>query len=132
MHKTSTNYVLECSTKSSKVLHQSVNMKEYPASPCSTDIDAYSLAGNKTAGNYKEFEGAVNLQECVIQCCAQKENCNVAFVFNQTCYHVKCISDEQCLPLERPNVRKQLKMVLVNPATEGLLLSMPVVPFNAV
>lgn len=79
------------------------------------------FAGNKTAGNYKEFEGAANLQDCVIECCAQKDNCNVAFVFNQTCYHVKCVSDEQCLPLERPNVRKQLKMVLVNPATDGLL-----------
>lgn len=89
---------------------------------CSINENTHYLAGNKTAGNYKEFEGAVNLQDCVIECCAQKENCNVAFVFNQTCYHVKCISDGQCLPLERPNVRKLLKMVLVNPATEGSLL----------
>lgn len=120
MHLKSTNYARECSTKCLKAMRQSVNMDECTCtrinSSCSTD----SFAGNKTAGNYKEFEGAVNLQDCVIECCAQKENCNVAFVFNQTCYHVKCISDEQCLPLERPIVRKQLKMVLVNPVTEGL------------
>lgn len=77
------------------------------------------FAGNKTAGMYKEFLKASAIESCAIQCCIQKAECNVAFVFNEKCFHVKCNSNEQCLPLERTNMELKLKMVLVNPVTPG-------------
>lgn len=61
------------------------------------------------------------IESCAVQCCNQKSNCNVAFVLRQICYHVKCVNDEQCFPLERPQVPDEnLKMVLVNPTTMEL------------
>lgn len=71
--------------------------------------------GNKTAGTYKEFLKASGIETCAVQCCMQKTECNVAFVFNNKCFHVKCNDDEQCMPLERTNMEFKLKMVLVNP-----------------
>lgn len=75
--------------------------------------------GNKTAGTYKEYLKASAIDTCAIQCCIQKAECNVAFVFNEKCFHVKCNSDEQCMPLERTNMETKLKMVLVNPVALG-------------
>lgn len=78
-----------------------------------------NFAGNKTAGTYKEFSKAPSIEMCAIQCCLQKLECNVAFVFNEKCFHVNCKDDEQCMPLERVNMESKLKMVLVNPVTPG-------------
>lgn len=78
-----------------------------------------SLIGNKTAGTYKEFLKASVIDTCAIQCCMQKDECNVAFVFNEKCFHVKCNSDDACMPLERTNMETKLKMVLVNPVNSG-------------
>ena len=76
--------------------------------------------GNKTAGNYTQFMQANNLESCVKECCLQKNNCNVAFIFNDTCYHLHCMNNELCLPLKRStNLTTTLEMVLVNPVTEG-------------
>lgn len=50
-----------------------------------------------------------------MKCCKLQNKCNVAFVHNNTCYHVKCVSNDLCLPSKRPNVTTQLKMMLVNP-----------------
>lgn len=79
----------------------------------------YFIVGNKTAGTYKEFLKASAIDTCAIQCCIQKTECNVAFVFNEKCFHVKCKSDDQCMPLERTNMETKLKMVLVNPVAPG-------------
>lgn len=75
--------------------------------------------GNKSAGTYKEFLRASGIEQCAVQCCMQKSECNVAFVLNDKCYHVKCKDDELCMPLERNNLEVKLKMVLVNPVTPG-------------
>lgn len=79
------------------------------------------FAGNETAGTYKEYLKASAIDTCAIQCCIQKSECNVAFVFNDKCFHVKCKSNEQCMPLERTNMETKLKMVLVNPVAPGKL-----------
>lgn len=76
-------------------------------------------SGNKTAGTYKEFLKASGIETCAVQCCMQKTECNVAFVFNNKCFHVKCNDDEKCMPLERTNMEFKLKMVLVNPVAPG-------------
>lgn len=75
--------------------------------------------GNKTAGTYKEFLKASGIETCAVQCCMQNTECNVAFVFNNKCFHVKCKDDEQCMPLERTHMEFKLKMVLVNPVAIG-------------
>lgn len=76
--------------------------------------------GNKTAGNYTEYTEATKLWPCVAGCCEQKTECNVAFIFNEVCYHVQCINNELCLPLKRStNITTKLRLVLVNPVTEG-------------
>lgn len=48
-----------------------------------------------------------------------KNTCNVAFIFNETCYQVQCASNDLCIPLRKPNVTTKLQLVLVNPVTEG-------------
>uniref|UniRef100_A0A6B2EFS6 Putative serine-type protease inhibitor n=1 Tax=Phlebotomus kandelakii TaxID=1109342 RepID=A0A6B2EFS6_9DIPT len=76
----------------------------------------YTPVGIK-AGNFTEHPSARTLEECVQMCCDHGAGCNSAFMFNGTCYHVKCASDQLCLPLRRyPNTTK-LYMVLVNPVS---------------
>ncbi|KAL9928695.1 dyslexia-associated protein KIAA0319-like protein [Glossina fuscipes fuscipes] len=65
----------------------------------------------------------LDLRSCVEACCEKNKNntCNVVvFGSKQKCYHVRCVTNEACLPKERntnertiPNER--LQMVLVNP-----------------
>lgn len=74
--------------------------------------------GNRTAGEYKPIEEGKDIESCVMHCCENKNYCNVAFLFNRTCYHVQCFSDEQCLPLKRLGINEPMKMVLVSP-TKG-------------
>lgn len=64
-----------------------------------------------------------DLRVCVLDCCKLKHKCNVAFVYNKTCYHVKCVDDESCLPLKRPNITTSLQMVLVHPKADGTILT---------
>lgn len=68
---------------------------------------------------FKEYMRAPAIDTCAIKCCIQKSECNVAFVFNERCFHVKCNSNEECMPLERTNMEANLKMVLINPTTPG-------------
>lgn len=39
-------------------------------------------------------------------------------MFNRTCYHVKCLSNELCMPVVKTKLSTPLKMVLVNPVGE--------------
>lgn len=75
------------------------------------------------AGKFEKFlsatneEGEVDPKACLIGCCEKNRNetCNVAFVYKNYCYHVRCISNEACLPKERDQVKDMLQMFLVNP-----------------
>ncbi|XP_053672289.1 dyslexia-associated protein KIAA0319-like protein [Anopheles nili] len=82
-------------------------------------FDGYAPMGNKNAGNYTENSQATSLETCVRDCCRKGPNCHTAFIFNETCYHVKCISNEMCLPAKR-ETSSTLRMVLVNPVEDGL------------
>uniref|UniRef100_A0A2M4ABB6 Putative serine-type protease inhibitor n=1 Tax=Anopheles triannulatus TaxID=58253 RepID=A0A2M4ABB6_9DIPT len=82
-------------------------------------FDGYAPIGNTNAGNYTENLKATTLEPCVRDCCEKGANCNTAFIFNHTCYHVKCISNELCLPAKKENVESTLRMVLVNPVENG-------------
>ncbi|XP_053692975.1 dyslexia-associated protein KIAA0319-like protein [Sabethes cyaneus] len=83
-------------------------------------FDGYAPIGGREAGNYTEYTEASSLKPCVHQCCAKGDGCNTAFMFNKTCYHVRCLSNELCLPAKKKNLSTPLQMVLVNPlATAG-------------
>ncbi|XP_049875638.1 dyslexia-associated protein KIAA0319-like [Pectinophora gossypiella] len=77
----------------------------------------YAPVGNLTAGNYSEKSNLKGLRHCVMGCCLE-EVCNVAFIVEDRCYHVECVSDELCLPLPRTNSQKwdsHVSMILVKP-----------------
>uniref|UniRef100_A0A1L8D917 Putative serine-type protease inhibitor n=1 Tax=Nyssomyia neivai TaxID=330878 RepID=A0A1L8D917_9DIPT len=76
----------------------------------------YTPIGLK-AGNFTE-NPARTLESCVQVCCDNGVECNSAFMFNGTCYHVKCASDPLCLPLRRSPNNTKLYMVLVRPVSD--------------
>ncbi|XP_021701542.1 dyslexia-associated protein KIAA0319-like protein [Aedes aegypti] len=78
-------------------------------------FDGYAPIGNSKAGNYSEVPEALVLNTCVQGCCVKGENCTAAFMFNRTCYHVKCWTSELCIPVKKANLAAKLKMMLVNP-----------------
>lgn len=55
--------------------------------------------GNTSAGLFKK-KSAETLTECIDACC-DDANCNVAFLFNTTCFAIQCHSYELCKPLKR-------------------------------
>uniref|UniRef100_A0A1B0CQZ9 Serine-type protease inhibitor n=1 Tax=Lutzomyia longipalpis TaxID=7200 RepID=A0A1B0CQZ9_LUTLO len=77
----------------------------------------YTPIGLK-AGNFSENHQARTLEACVQACCDNGAECNSAFMFNGTCYHVKCVNDQLCLPLRRYPNNTKLYMVLVNPVSD--------------
>lgn len=85
-------------------------------------FNGYVPRDGTEAGNMTDlkFDGAVNLYNCVLACCEKKNHtCNVAFVYKQTCYHVRCKSNVACLPKERGDAKGPLEMVLVSPVLTG-------------
>uniref|UniRef100_A0A182P486 MANSC domain-containing protein n=1 Tax=Anopheles epiroticus TaxID=199890 RepID=A0A182P486_9DIPT len=84
-------------------------------------FEGYAPIGNKDAGNFTENAQATTLEGCVRDCCEKGTNCNTAFMFNHTCYHVRCISNEMCLPAKK-ETSSTLRMVLVNPRDEDGLV----------
>lgn len=84
-------------------------------------------SGNFTAGNYTEKSGLKGLRQCVMTCCVE-DTCNVAFIVNERCYHVECVSDELCLPLPRVGKHKwdtqPIYMILVKPVLPNGELSL--------
>uniref|UniRef100_A0A182QFI0 MANSC domain-containing protein n=1 Tax=Anopheles farauti TaxID=69004 RepID=A0A182QFI0_9DIPT len=82
-------------------------------------FEGYAPIGSRNAGNFTENSKATTLEECVKDCCLKGANCHTAFIFNHTCYHVKCISNDLCLPAKK-ETPSTLRMVLVNPIEDGL------------
>ncbi|XP_026756071.2 dyslexia-associated protein KIAA0319 [Galleria mellonella] len=78
----------------------------------------YGPVGNLTAGNYTEQAGLKGLRQCVMACCLS-EICNIVFIVDSRCFHLQCVSDELCLPLQRtPGNHKwdaHISMILVKP-----------------
>lgn len=58
--------------------------------------------------------------QCVKKCCEAVLECNVAFLFNNSCFHIKCVSAELCYPVKPPKKNSTIatQMVLVNPIAE--------------
>uniref|UniRef100_A0A182WFF8 MANSC domain-containing protein n=1 Tax=Anopheles minimus TaxID=112268 RepID=A0A182WFF8_9DIPT len=84
-------------------------------------FEGYAPIGNKNAGNFTENSKATTLEQCVRDCCMKGSSCHTAFIFNHTCYHVKCITNDLCLPAKK-ETSSTLRMVLVNPVEDGSLV----------
>lgn len=67
-------------------------------------------------GTFTEIEGIKTLKKCVLECCV-KEDCNVAFMTDDKCYHIDCVRNELCIPALSPNpdTFDHVSMVLVRP-----------------
>ncbi|XP_055375563.1 dyslexia-associated protein KIAA0319-like protein isoform X2 [Condylostylus longicornis] len=78
-------------------------------------FDQSAPIGDQKSGNFTQEKDVTELIPCVEKCCLKKKDCNVAFIFEKNCYHVKCNSNKLCLPKRRSNLKRRLEMVLVNP-----------------
>lgn len=80
---------------------------------------SFAPIGNLSAGVFKKTMGLYDLKSCVIDCCT-KSTCNVALMYNRTCYHVRCASTKLCLPLYRGELVNENPpiMVLVKPVED--------------
>ncbi|ALC43405.1 CG7565 [Drosophila busckii] len=90
------------------------------------------------AGVFEEYKAEVTeagqvmdeetyLWSCLESCCEksqrgnQSSGCNVVLVFKRKCYHIRCETNEACLPKQLPREREseKVQMVLVNPVGDG-------------
>ncbi|XP_014214907.1 dyslexia-associated protein KIAA0319-like protein [Copidosoma floridanum] len=81
---------------------------------------SYTLVGNLTGGKYTKQTRVSDMGHCLATCCNQPSACNVAFMYNSSCYHIQCVSSKLCVPFYRPDrVHKNPpSMVLVKPVEE--------------
>ncbi|XP_054708646.1 dyslexia-associated protein KIAA0319 homolog [Uloborus diversus] len=76
-------------------------------------VDSQSTPyGNLSAGAYKKINDAETLTDCVDVCC-EDETCNVAFLFNTSCYSIQCDSYKLCQPLKRSGKKFEKSYVVV-------------------
>ncbi|CAD6999550.1 dyslexia-associated protein KIAA0319-like protein [Ceratitis capitata] len=60
----------------------------------------------------------VDSLSCLAACCKKartNDTCNLVFIFKNKCYHVRCLSNEGCLPKQREQTKDRLQMMLVSP-----------------
>lgn len=71
-----------------------------------------------SAGNYKSFNSN-NILNCTESCCNSR-TCNVALLYNKTCYMINCFSSAGCLPVKRNQSSLDFEMVLVRSVSSFL------------
>lgn len=60
----------------------------------------------------------VDSLSCLAACCKKartNDTCNLVFIYKNKCYHVRCHSNEGCLPKQRQQGKDRLQMMLVSP-----------------
>ncbi|XP_067623468.1 dyslexia-associated protein KIAA0319-like protein [Eurosta solidaginis] len=63
----------------------------------------------------------VDSLSCLAACCKKartNDTCNLVFIFKRKCYHVRCVSNEGCLPKQRIQGKDRLQMMLVSPVRQ--------------
>ena len=70
---------------------------------CRSNIISYdvTLRDGRHAGKYKPFGPVDNMAECICVCC-EETLCDLAFVINETCFTVRCRTDEGCQEVKSP------------------------------
>jgi len=84
---------------------------------------SYLPRGNLTSGIYT-LQPELSIQDCVMGCC-KNSLCNVAFIHNNSCYHIECNNSMICMPLYRPELANNNPpiMVLVKPVETNKMWS---------
>jgi dyslexia-associated protein KIAA0319-like protein len=74
----------------------------------------FFLLDNRSSGNFSEITTADSnsILGCTKICCSE-QNCNVAMLYNNTCFLIDCVSSAACLPVRRNFSSVNLEMVLV-------------------
>uniref|UniRef100_A0A0A1WK70 Dyslexia-associated protein KIAA0319-like protein n=1 Tax=Zeugodacus cucurbitae TaxID=28588 RepID=A0A0A1WK70_ZEUCU len=77
------------------------------------------------AGTFEEYTRLdtglgedVDSLSCLAACCKKartNDTCNLVFIYKNKCYHVRCHSNEGCLPKQREQGKDRLQMMLVSP-----------------
>ncbi|XP_065644696.1 uncharacterized protein LOC100203833 isoform X41 [Hydra vulgaris] len=75
-------------TKKNSVNHQCVASKT---------IGNVTLVGGVKAGNFTDLGSVSNMEDCKNRCC-NLEECQVAFLIDDSCYAVKCARPQLCQP----------------------------------
>ncbi|XP_076756183.1 dyslexia-associated protein KIAA0319 [Xylocopa sonorina] len=85
---------------------------------------SYTPRGNLSSGLYTTQPHLNSMKHCMATCCT-KLTCNVALMYNGTCYHVQCESSKICIPLYRKDLANENppSMVLVKPVEEDEIWS---------
>ena len=81
-----------------------------------TVFTSYTPRGNLTHAAFTKQPSFSGIKQCVMACC-NIPLCNVALMYNTTCFHVRCLSSNMCAPLFRPDLNgpDPPRMVLVKP-----------------
>nr|XP_022906199.1 dyslexia-associated protein KIAA0319-like protein isoform X1 [Onthophagus taurus] len=90
-------------------------------------FNGYVPAGNMSSGVFSAVPDAEDQRSCVLDCC-EKNDCNVAFIADEKCYHIKCQNSTICLPIyigsgnskEEDDYASRVSMVLVRPVEEDV------------
>ncbi|XP_066597643.1 dyslexia-associated protein KIAA0319-like protein [Prorops nasuta] len=80
---------------------------------------SYTPLGNLSMGLITRQPEITTIKHCVAACCSHPE-CNIALMYNASCYHVQCTSSKICMPLYRPDLvnLNPPSMVLIKPVEE--------------
>ncbi|KAL0275001.1 UNVERIFIED_CONTAM: hypothetical protein PYX00_002996 [Menopon gallinae] len=73
----------------------------------------YAPRGNASAGLYVKYPNINSVNLCLESCCSSHK-CNVMFMHGKDCFHIKCFSNEECIPMYRTDLRN-ISMMLVAP-----------------
>lgn len=78
----------------------------------------YIPRGNLTSGNFTRVDEIQTVNRCVMSCC-KSDQCNVALIHDEICYHVACVSSELCMPFpsEIPEAPHHISLILVKPVS---------------
>lgn len=84
----------------------------------------YLPRGNLSQDIFTSWPRVVGMRQCIATCCSELR-CNVAFMHNNTCYHVQCSTSKMCMPLYRPDLPSENtpSMVLVKPVKDDEIWS---------
>ncbi|XP_072383084.1 dyslexia-associated protein KIAA0319-like protein [Diabrotica undecimpunctata] len=112
-------FILALCLTSCELYRESINIQEQCPQLYEKTFTGCIPRGNISAGIFEEVEGPNKLKTCVLECCL-KDNCNVAFMHNDKCFHIACKNDEVCLPTTTTNLNKsdRLFLVLVKPVDD--------------
>ena len=59
-------------------------------------VHGKSIRGGKKAGKFKIFRAIKDLNTCIGKCCSLKDDCDVAYMEDDKCYSIQCLTKSAC------------------------------------